>query len=270
MGLNVSAWLSRSTFLRVLPAESSGPPLTPRGPRPVCALSLPSARLSLELCSLRALTVPWPAWISPILQGSAQVLLPPRSPFTLLKFVSNFFTSHLHSELVYIKQPSFRRDLGPQKAGHSDIPAYDSQGPFTGSSTEFSKPPFFSHPFSCIRGLLQFCCSPTPNPAPGLSSPLSPSPSWCLATQLTKFSPPDLRFYPFFRSDRKIPETKLSSEGRDRLRAENLSRWRWAAFLIRYGRPGNAGTSHDFALSHPHPSHPAVSGCPIFSVVPVC
>ena len=41
-------------------------------------------------------------------------------------------------------------------------------------------------------------------------------------------------------------------------------------FFIRYGRPGNTGTSHDFALSHPHPSHPAVSGCPIFSVVPVC
>ena len=37
----------------------------------------------------------------------------------------------------------------------------------------FPNPPSFSHPFSRIMGLPQVCCSPTPNPAPGLKPPLS-------------------------------------------------------------------------------------------------
>lgn len=108
---------------------------------------------------------------------------------------------------------------------------------------------------SLTHSLASWGCLRSADPQPQtlllVWSLLFPSASWCFATQLTKFSPSDFRFHPFSRFDRKSPETKLSSEGRDRLRTENLSRWRWASFLSDTG--GREALVRHMIL--PYPTH---------------
>ena len=172
LGLNVSAWLSRSTFLRVLPAGSFGPPLTPRGPRLVSALSLPSARLSGALftpcphLSLACLNLTHPSRLS-----SSPVST--KKSFHFAKICFQFLYLPLTLWIGWHQVTKFLQRLGPME-GRPLCRSY-LLFPVTLHSQQhsFPNPPSFSHPFSCIMGLPQVCCSPTPNPAPGLKPPLS-------------------------------------------------------------------------------------------------